>query len=128
MRGIIWFREDLRTYDNNALYHATQNCQEGVIAIYILDILSWQQHDIAACRVDFILRGLQQLSSSLQRLNIPLILHAVSNPQNTPKEILQLLQHYKAKALFFNRQYEIDESRRDPGSGNPFKESCYRLL
>jgi deoxyribodipyrimidine photo-lyase len=113
MRGIIWFREDLRTHDNKALYHAAQSCQEGIIGVYILDTISWQRHDIAACRVDFILRGLQQLSHSLQRLNIPLIWHAVGNPQDIAKDILQLLQQYNAKALFFNKQYEIDESRRD---------------
>jgi deoxyribodipyrimidine photo-lyase len=112
MRGLVWFREDLRIHDNTALYEAAQHCSAGIVAIYVLDIAMWQQHDIAACRVEFILRGLKNLSSDLAKRNIPLIL-LESTSQDLPKSLAAFMQQHQLSALFFNRQYEIDELRRD---------------
>jgi deoxyribodipyrimidine photo-lyase len=113
MRGLIWFREDLRTIDNTALYHAAKSCTDGIAAVYIIDTALWKKHDIAACRVEFILRGLEILRHDLDKLNIPLQLIEVKNTIDTPHELLKLLDHLKANALFFNRQYESNETQRD---------------
>lgn len=49
MKGLVWFREDLRLHDNTALYQAAQQCEEGVLGIYIIDTGFWKRHHMAAC-------------------------------------------------------------------------------
>ncbi|MFT3741508.1 MAG: deoxyribodipyrimidine photo-lyase [Gammaproteobacteria bacterium] len=113
MRGVIWFREDLRTSDNPALYHATQKCRDGLLAVYLIDTAFWNKHDIAACRVEFLLRGLIALQTELEALNIPLHVIQLHKNQTAEKVLLHCIESIQAEKLFFNRQYEIDECRRD---------------
>jgi deoxyribodipyrimidine photo-lyase len=113
MRGVVWFREDLRTFDNSALYHASRQCDEGIVAVYILDSKMWIKHEMAACRVDFMLRGLQVLQNDLAKLNIPLIFIEVKKTAEYPTVLARLMRDTHSEALFFNRQYEVNEHHRD---------------
>lgn len=113
MKGLIWFREDLRLHDNTALYHAARQCEEGIIGIYIIDTNFWKKHRMAACRVQFLLTGLLELSQNLQSRNIPLIIKQVKKTGDTPEILYQNIKKYKLDTLFFNKQYEIDEKQRD---------------
>lgn len=113
MRCLMWFREDLRLQDNTALYHASHAAKDGLIAIYIIDTEAWQQHDTAACRIDFILRNLICLQADLEKLNIPLLLLQTTKTKKTSQLLLEIMQHYQITRLYFNQQYEIDEMRRD---------------
>ena len=123
MPNIIWFREDLRTADNTALYHATRSANDGVIAIYIICKKAWQEHDVATCRIDFILRNLRLLSESLAQLNIPLILIDAESYQAVPELLLKFMQKQQAESLYFNQQYEINEARRDLAVEQLFKKN-----
>jgi len=113
MHGVVWFREDLRTHDNHALYHASHLCTEGVTALYIIDPTMWKLHDVAFCRIEFILRGLISLSTDLAALNIPLKIFEVNNTNEIGQTLLAFMQKISAGALYFNRQYEVNENRRD---------------
>ena len=113
MYGLVWFREDLRIRDNKALYFAAQQCQSGIIGVYIIDPAFLKKHDTAACRMEFTLRGLSALSADLSALNIPLLIYTLHETTSIASTILQAMRQCKAEVLFFNRQYEIDENRRD---------------
>lgn len=113
MRGLVWFREDLRTEDNTALYHAAKQCEEGLIGVYVLDSGMWENHHTAACRVEFILRGLAILQKDLQQLNIPCLILSTPNTAEIPTLLFDLMKKTNCHALYFNRQYEINEARRD---------------
>lgn len=113
MRCLMWFRADLRIQDNAALYHAARKASNGLIAIYIISIDTWQRHDVAACRVDFILRHLKTLSLALDKLNIPLLIYQQDKGTSTEQVILDIIHRYQINAVFYNHQYEIDEARRD---------------
>jgi deoxyribodipyrimidine photo-lyase len=113
MKGLVWFREDLRLYDNSALYHAAQQCEEGIIGVYIIDAHFWKKHSMAACRVQFLLTGLFELSQSLQSRGISLLIKSVKKTIDIPKVLYQCMKKYKLEVLFFNKQYEIDEKQRD---------------
>jgi deoxyribodipyrimidine photo-lyase len=113
MRGLVWFKEDLRIHDNTALYHAAEQCSDGLICVYIIDYAFWINHYIASCRIDFILRGLQKLTDDLNQLKIPLILLEVKKTEYIPSELFQLMEKTQSQKLFFNRQYEFNESKRD---------------
>ena len=90
MKSIIWLRNDLRTLDNPALWHACQSSEE-VIAIYVVAEKQWKKHGDARCKVDFWLRSLQSLEKSLKKLNIPLQIIDGVDYQNTTKEIFKLI-------------------------------------
>lgn len=113
MRGLVWFREDLRTIDNTALHYAATACKEGIAAVYILDKKLWKKCDTAPCHIEFILRGLKILRSELQKLNIPLFFLETNKTEDTPEVLLTLINKIHAEGLFFNYQYEIYEKNRD---------------
>ncbi len=113
MYGVVWFREDLRIRDNKALHYAAQQCAGGIIGIYIIDHAFLKEHDIAACRVEFILRGLTALAADLALRNIPLQIIEVKHTRLVVPAIVKVMHEIKAEALFFNRQYEFDERKRD---------------
>jgi deoxyribodipyrimidine photo-lyase len=113
MRTLHWFREDLRISDNTALYHAAQQATEGCLSVYFITPTTWQQHDIAACRVDFILRGLRELSKELASLNIPLLILECETFADIPTLLLKTCQQYKIQFVHFNQQYEFNERKRD---------------
>ena len=113
MKHLIWFRRDLRVSDNAALHHAAQHAEDGVIGVYLITPQQWQQHDDADCKVGFWLENLRLLSESLSELNIPLIVKTCDGFADAPNQILNLVKKHKSSALFFNREYEVNEARRD---------------
>ncbi len=114
MRCLVWFREhDIRCADNHALYHASKMATNGVIGVFIISPKEWQSHDIASCRIDFILRNLKCLSEELARLNIPLLIIHATSATEIPQLLLKLMQKHLIDGLFLNEQYELDELRRD---------------
>lgn len=113
MPNLIWFREDLRIDDNSALYHACQQSHDGVVGLYILTPETWRSHDMAACRVEFVLRGLAKLQDDLQALNIPLYLLSLDTFAETPKALVALCQYWKMTSVFANQLLGVDEQRRD---------------
>jgi deoxyribodipyrimidine photo-lyase len=113
MKGLVWFREDLRIHDHTALYHASKECDGGLLGLYIIDPHAWRQHQMARCRIQFLLAGLQELSETLQKRGIPLHIEIVKNTREVPHKISALMKKYQLKKLFFNRQYEVNEQNRD---------------
>lgn len=112
MKTLHWFREDLRISDNTALYHAAQ-ATDGCMAVYFITPKTWQAHDMAGCRVDFILRGLHELSKQLLTLNIPLLILECPTFNEIPELLLKTCQQYQIDTVHFNQQYEINECKRD---------------
>lgn len=113
MRGIIWFKKDLRITDNPALFHACKQCDDGVIGIYIIDHHMWQQHKISSLQINFILEGIKKLQEDLHALNIPLIIKSIDHTDHIPSYLLSEIDKFQAGKLFFNLEYEVNESKRD---------------
>jgi len=75
--GLVWFRRDLRTGDNAALYYALKHC-ERVWCVFVFDttilqplIDSAHQHDahggkVQDRRIEFILASVEELDGSLK--------------------------------------------------------------
>ena len=129
--AVMWFRSDLRVLDNPAL----SNCslKSNVVALFMIS-KEWKSHDLASCKVDFILRNLYHLKRQLKDYGIPLYIRygsflprrfdglppdrlpsegeSVGN-EVTPDVILQFCRTVGASSLHFNREYELDETQRD---------------
>lgn len=111
---MVWFRNDLRTGDHSALYHACLNsCGEGVLALATLTPQQWAIQDESKCRVQFWLACLEQLAAQLEQINIPLKIITVDNNTMLPLAIINLAKQYGVTDLFFNREYPEYEQRRD---------------
>ncbi|MCU1774673.1 deoxyribodipyrimidine photo-lyase [Pseudomonas sp. 13B_3.2_Bac1] len=108
---LIWLRSDLRQHDNTAL--AAAAARGPTVAVYLLSPQQWLEHDDAACKVDFWLRNLRELSSRLGELNIPLLLRTADHWDQAPAVLLELCVQLNVQAVHVNEEYGIHESQRD---------------
>ena len=113
MRALVWFRSDLRVMDNTALDRACREADSGVVAVFAICAKQWAEHDWGAMRVDFALRNVRALSEALKKLNIPLLVLRAPRFTDLPGKLLRLAAKHECDALFFNREYEVNEQRRD---------------
>lgn len=113
MRPLVWFRSDLRTRDNAALFHASQSATRGVVGVFIVSPGEWRAHDWAAVKVEFALRGVAALSASLAALNIPLRVIVANSPADIPAALLALAAETGCDSLHANIEHEVNERRRD---------------
>jgi deoxyribodipyrimidine photo-lyase len=109
--SLVWLRNDLRVYDNQALFEA---CQAGlpVVAVFVATADSWQQHVMAPIKQDFIRRRVLQLQTQLAALNIPLLAIEGSHYGAVP-QLMQELIAAGAEALYAHTEYELRERVRD---------------
>lgn len=113
MRSLVWFKKDLRVSDQLALHHACKQSDEGVIGLYIIDISMWEDHAVSHCQIEFILRGLALLQTDLNKIGIPLLIKQIDSTQHIPAYVLKVMQEHHLNALFYNREYEVNEKKRD---------------
>lgn len=113
MRALMWFRSDLRVADNTALYHAGKAAGKGVVAVFAVCPKQWADHDWGNTKVDFVLRSVAALSAELAKRNIPLLLVRADRFAEIPAKLLEVAKQHSCHALYLNREYEINEQRRD---------------
>jgi deoxyribodipyrimidine photo-lyase len=123
MRPLVWFRSDLRADDNAALSAASRAADRGVVGVFTLCPQQWQAHDWADVKVEFLLRSLACLSERLKKLRIPLRIVETSTFAEVPAALLALARQHHCDALYCNREYEVNESRRDATSFQMFEQA-----
>ncbi|MFZ4115327.1 MAG: FAD-binding domain-containing protein [Chthoniobacterales bacterium] len=68
---LVWFKRDLRVYDNAALCIAAQN--GPILPLYIFEPELWRQPDMSHRHFLFLLENLRELHAALDHLGQPLI-------------------------------------------------------
>ncbi len=111
MNQLVWLRTDLRVTDNTALTAAMN--AGPTLALYLITPGQWLAHDDAACKVDFWLRNLAELSARLAELNVPLLIRYIEDWQAAPTEISDLCRTHGIAAVHVNDEYGVNEQRRD---------------
>ncbi|PZP97139.1 MAG: deoxyribodipyrimidine photolyase [Variovorax paradoxus] len=108
--GLMWFRRDLRAFDNAALYHALRACRQ-LHCVFILDTDILDALPRADRRVEFILAALDELDAALRRLtpDAGLIWRLGSARQQIP----ELAHALHAQAVFANHDDEPPAMARD---------------
>lgn len=108
---LIWFRKDLRIYDNPALTNATErgNCK----AVYISTPVQWQQHHMAPIQADFIERHLNLLAEQLLELGIDLEHIEATDFNDQADKLLSYCQTHNIENIYANSEVEINERNRD---------------
>jgi deoxyribodipyrimidine photo-lyase len=122
MRALMWFRSDLRLQDNTALHHACKAADEGVMAVFAICPKQWADHHWGSMKVHFVLRSVRALSESLAKLNIPLRIIRADCFDEVPSKLLNLAKRHACEALYFNKEYEVNELRRDREVATLFQE------
>ncbi len=111
LRAIIWFRQDLRLHDNEALRDALAQAHE-VIPVYVFDTRQFGGHTrqfgfpkTGSFRAKFILESVADLRRSLRAMGSDLILR-VGKPE---EEIFRLAKQVKSNWVFCNRERTEEE-------------------
>jgi deoxyribodipyrimidine photo-lyase len=112
-RPLVWFRSDLRLHDNPAVYTAAQESRRGLIAVFFITPAQWNAHDWGNAKVEFLVRNLEALSHELAKLNIALLVERSDDFAGIPEKLRRLVEKHRCDALYFNREYEANELRRD---------------
>ncbi len=110
--NLVWFRTDLRCYDNPALFHA---CAQGrpVIAVYCHTASQWQQHGLGKRKVRWMENAVAALQNNLRTLGIPLLVLEADTFDNSEALLQTLIGELGASRLLFNNEYEVNERKRD---------------
>lgn len=108
MRGIVWFRRDLRLHDQPALIAACEACSE-VIPLFVFDEPLLQSRVFGSACVNFMLGCLHDLASSLADRGLTLQWR-----RGEPvEEVVRATREWKADAVYWNRDYEPRAIERD---------------
>lgn len=111
MNNLVWFRNDLRTQDNNALFQACKK-QGKVIGVYFLDPRQFEKNKYGfkkteKFRAKFLLETIRDLKNNLAEKNISLLIfHDI--PENV---IPKLIADYQIDAIFLQKEWTKDEVR-----------------
>lgn len=112
MTELVWFRGDLRTYDNTALYRAANNSNK-LRALYIATPGQWQDHGMSVRQQALIAHALQSLSETLAKLGIALDVKIVGRFSDIPALLKRYCAEHAITALHANRDYLLNEMSRD---------------
>lgn len=108
MRGLVWFRRDLRLHDQPALTAACQECDE-VLPFFVFDEPLLRSREFGSACVNFMLGCLHELSASLAGRGLALQWR-LGEPVET---VVQAAQELKADVVYWNRDYEPAAIERD---------------
>jgi deoxyribodipyrimidine photo-lyase len=86
MINLVWFRSDLRVYDNPALFSAMS--QGPTAAVYCLANKQWDQHGLSEIKRRFI--DSEQFS-------------------NIPQQLGDLCSNLEVRKIYYNHEYEVNE-------------------
>jgi len=120
MRGMVWFRTDIRVDDNPALTSAMNQCEE-IVGIYIFSQTQWEIHNESNIKHEFLLRNLDKLKDSLQELNVPLVAFNSDSYRTLPQDLSSFAAKHKIDHVFCNNEFGINETKRDKNSSDLLK-------
>jgi len=118
MTACVWFRRDLRLYDQPALAAA---CESGpALALFVVSPTQWEEHQEAHVKLDLWRRALINLQPALADRGVALKLLRVEQWHDLPDELLAFCQQHNITEIHCNREQGVHERRRD--------RACYTLL
>jgi deoxyribodipyrimidine photo-lyase len=113
MKIILWYRNDLRIHDHEALFKASQKTSE-VVPVYIFDPRIFIEHDLGfpkmgQLRHQFLIESVKNLQENLQKIGSNLIIRT-----GFPEDILpQLAQEIQADEIYTSEEITTEENEVD---------------
>ena len=112
VRGLMWFRSDLRIDDNPALLEAANSCDE-LIGVYIFSQKQWNLHHESNVKQDFLIQNLITLEKQLRKLHIPLIVLQTDTFKALPKDLQKFVENHQINSCYWNNEFGVNENKRD---------------
>ncbi|CAL67671.1 cryptochrome-like DNA photolyase family protein [Christiangramia forsetii KT0803] len=107
--GLVWFRNDLRISDHEALTTAC-NSHEKIIGIYCFDPRHYLKDQFGFIktgkfRSKFLIETIEELQKNLETLNIELLVF-----QEKPEDIIpEIISEYSVKSVYFQKEWTQEE-------------------
>lgn len=112
MTALVWFKQDLRLLDNDAVLHACKN--NSAIRFLVTPTLSqFAEHHWAAIKWDLYQRQLNELGFDLAELGHSLEVVKLDRFSQCAEFLQQYCAEQGITDVYFNRDYALDEVRRD---------------
>ncbi len=111
--NLVWFKKDLRTYDNQALNEALKT--GNIIPIYIIEPDLWRLPDHSSRQWEFVRECLVDLNNSLNEIGLKLIIR-VGNLQDVIREFMK---RFHVKGIYSHEEtgnlwtFKRDQDLRD---------------
>ncbi|MBG49750.1 MAG: deoxyribodipyrimidine photolyase [Pseudozobellia sp.] len=108
--SLVWFRNDLRTFDNSSLTKAKKSGKR-IVAVYCFDPRHFQVGPFSfkkteKFRVKFLLETIEVLKENLENLNITLFTYF-----DRPEHIIpQLVQKLSVHSIFLQKEWTSEET------------------
>lgn len=116
----VWFRNDLRCLDHQALSQACRH--EQVRAVYFLCPDQLDEHITAPIRRHYLRRALNELASQLAALGIELSLVNAGLFRHVPQALAAYCDKFGIDRVYAHKEWLVDEIRRDQDCGNALGE------
>ena len=110
--GLMWFRRDLRSHDNAALYHALKTCRQ-VHCVFTFDTEILDSLPRRDRRVEFIRESLVDLDEALRSLAGHADAGLIVRHAKARDEIPRLARELGVQSVFMNHDYEPQALARD---------------
>ena len=113
MKIILWYRNDLRIHDHEALFKASEKTSE-VVPVYIFDPRIFKEDDLGFAKTgeirnQFLIESVKNLRENLQKIGSNLIIRT-----GFPEDILpQLAQEIQADELYTSEEITSEENEVD---------------
>ena len=108
MKGLVWFRRDLRLHDNPALSAACKECQE-IVPLFVFDEPMLHSQMFGSACVGFMLGCLEELRRSLAEQGL-MLAWRIGEPIET---VIQMATDVEVDTVYWNRDYEPASLERD---------------
>lgn len=109
-KAILWFRQDLRLHDNEALHDAVQSTKD-ILPIFVFDTRVFGGETrfgfpkISKFRAQFIIESVTDLKQNLDKIGLPLLIRI----GKTEDVIFEVAQQCKSSWVFCNRERTTEE-------------------
>ena len=114
---IMWFRQDLRLFDNPALAHAAES-GKPVVAVYVHDEISPNIRSMGAAQKWWLHHSLENLSASLKEKGSKLYLR-----NGVAEDVIDtIVEQTGADAICWNRRYGEGEQAADSAIKETFRD------
>jgi deoxyribodipyrimidine photo-lyase len=118
----MWFRRDLRLFDNTTLHAALSQCEQ-LHCVFVFDTAILDALPRADRRVEFIRESVQELDVALRQLSGRADAGLITCHAVAQEAIPELAQQLQAQAVFAGRDYEPQALRRDAAVKNALARS-----
>lgn len=122
--ALMWFRSDLRSVDNEALFQACSH-HDKVRAVYILCHGQWDEHHTAPIRRDYERRCVNALGAELAKLGVVLEILQANDFSDVAGCLNTYINEHQVQHLYANKEYLLNECSRDEAVASQVKISCH---